>query len=273
MPTRFATNALGTRVELVVDEPETPALRAAGEAAIDEILHWHDRLSRYLPHSYLSHLNRTAAASPVSLDEDLFALFSLCDRVHRDSGGAFDPACVPTGDHIDWSAGVALDKATRTVRFTHPSVRLDLGGVAKGFALDRAAEALREHGVGSALLHAGTSGVVAIGDMSRVIGVRSAQGVERVTIADESLCVSAPRGRIEDGRTHIIEPGSASPAHAADTALVIAGSCAEADAWATALVVLGRRPASMPATVRSGVHDGRRWDTHDIHFSTATEAA
>lgn len=274
MPTLLAANALGTRVELVIDEPETPALRAVGEEALDEIAHWHERLSKYLNHSFLSHLHREAPSRDIALDDDMFALLALCDRVHRDSAGAFDPtAGAPDPGGAGWSSSVSLDHDRRAVRFTRAGVRLDLGGVAKGFALDRAADRLREHRIASALLHAGTSGVVVLGDTPRAIGVRSARGVETVTIANESLCVSAPRGRVEAERTHIVDPITREPARRADTALAIGPTCAEADAWATALVVLGRRPDAAPAHLRTGVHDGQRWTTHDIHFSPASEAA
>lgn len=269
----LATNALGTRVELAIDGPETPALRAVGEEAIDEILHWHERLSLYQAHSYLSHLNREAPSRAVALDDDLFSLLALCDRVHRESAGAFDPTVETNGDAAGWASLVALDDASRSVRFARTGVRLDLGGVAKGFALDRAAGRLRDLGVGSALLHAGTSGVIVIGDSPRTIGVRSARGVEAVSLANESLCVSAPRGRAEGEWSHILDPTDSTSSRGADTALAIGPECAEADAWATALVVLGGRPETAPARVRTGVHDGLGWTTHGIHFSPASEAA
>lgn len=267
----LATNALGTRVELALDAPETPALRAAGEAAIGEILHWHERLSRFLPHSLLSFINREAHARFVPLDDDVFALLDLCERVWRESGGVFDPTV--GGDGAGWGALVALDRERRAVRLSHEGARLDLGGVAKGFALDRAAETLRAHCDCSALLHAGTSGVIAIGDTARRLGVRSATGVDELTIVNEAMCVSAPRGRTERGSGHIIDPSSGWSAHGADTALAVGPSCAEADAWATALVVLARRPERAPAHVRTATHDGRRWAMHGVHLSPVPEAA
>ncbi len=256
-PFLTATNALGTRVELLIDAPESPSLRAIAEAAIDEVHCWHDRLSRFQTDSFLSHINRTAADHPVVLDEDLFELLALCDGVHRESSGAFDPTRAGA-----WGSCVRLDRAARIVRFTRAGIDLDLGGVAKGFALDRAASVLREHGVESALLHAGTSGVIAIGPTPRRIGVRTALGVDFATIRNESLCVSAQRGR-----DHILGAG------ADITSLVIGPSCAECDAWATAIVVNTDAHPANTDSLRHAVHDGTAWSARGIHFVLPSEAA
>jgi thiamine biosynthesis lipoprotein len=262
MPFLAATNALGTRVELVIDAPVSPALRAIADAALDEIHHWHDRLSKHLPHSYLSHINRAACEHPVSLDEDLFELISLADRVCRDSSRAFDPTLAGA-----WRDSISLCATSGTIRFLRPDITLDLGGVAKGFALDRAADILREHAVDSALLHAGTSAVVAIGDVPRRIGVRTSSGVDLVEIANTSLCVSAQRGR-----AHIVTDDLGASLHR--TSLVIGASCAECDAWATAIVANPDALHAAPSTIHAALHDSRAWSTHNNPpFVAPSEAA
>ena len=70
-PLRLAVGAMGTRFELVLLAGRGD-LRAAGEAAIDEIETWHRRLSRFAPDSLVSHINREAARAPVRLDRDPF---------------------------------------------------------------------------------------------------------------------------------------------------------------------------------------------------------
>lgn len=278
---RLAIHAMGTRFEfLLAGEPEAP-LRAIGEAALDEVRHWHDRLSPFQPDSELSFINRTAATRPVPIDADLWALLSLCAQVHDASAGAFDPTVAPLmqrcalhpGDAppdapVGWADCIVLDAPSRSIRFTRPGVYLDLGAVAKGFALDRAADILREHAVATALLHGGTSSIIALGAPGTgpagwSVSVRSDGAPLTLTLRDEALGVSAPRGRtiVVDARTitHIFDPRTAKPVADADTAAIIAPSAAEADAWSTALVVLAHRPASMPAHIRSFVHDARGW--------------
>lgn len=262
MPLLAATSALGTRVELAIDAPESPALRAIADAAIDEIHIWHDRLSARLPRSFLSHINRHAFEKPIQLDEDLWTLLSFCDRICHDSDGAFDPTLVGA-----WRDAVALDADSRTIRLARADLAIDLGGIAKGFALDRAADVLREHGVDSALLHAGTSGVIAFGNTPRRIGVRTSTGIDLIEIADRSLCVSAQRGR-----AHIIADDLDKAA--LRTSLVLGASCAECDAWATALIANPDALAATPARLSAALHDARSWTTHNSPpFVLPSEAA
>ena len=159
---------MGTRFELVI-AAGAGDLRAAGEAAVEEIEEWHRRLSRFAPDSLLSHVNRTAAASAVRLDAETFTLVDEALAVWRASGGAFDPTIAPlmathgfagsaagAGDLVD-AAAVELDAGAWTIRFTRPGVTLDLGGIAKGHALDQAARVLREAGVTAAVAVTGPS--------------------------------------------------------------------------------------------------------------------
>ncbi|HYD02310.1 MAG TPA: FAD:protein FMN transferase, partial [Phycisphaerales bacterium] len=120
-------------------------------------------------------------------------------------------------------------------RFTQP-VALDFGAIGKGWALDRAARVLREHGVTRALLHGGTSSVVTLGGPWRVaLDDRAA-----VDLTDASLGVSAPAGRTigrgADVRGHILDPRTGRSATTLGAA-VSGPSAAVCDAWSTALVV------------------------------------
>jgi thiamine biosynthesis lipoprotein len=301
---RMATHAMGTRFEAILcgDLPGA-GLRAAGEAAIEEIEHWHNRLSAFQPDSLLSHINRHAFNRAVRVDPEVVELLALARRVFEQSGGAFDPAIAPamrglgfhpapafsgqacsaeTTEPRATMAEVLLDPAARAVRFGRAGLALDLGAIAKGFAVQRAAEVLRQAGVRSALVHGGTSSVAAIGcapDGSpwrvRVAGGEVEHGAARggaggacgggpvVELCDRAMSVSAPRGRVivapvsggEEHFTHIVDPRSGRPTAGARTACVIADDAACADAWSTAIVVLGGRPAGCPAGVDVIVED------------------
>jgi len=299
---RLARTAMATRVELVLGGPDERRLRAAGEEALDELEHWAERLSLYRRDGLLGHLHRTAADRPVPVDDDVWSLLETIDAIARASGRAFDPvaaaaakgasgsmppgmdvgAVMPGDSELDerprpnWS-DVELDGEGRTVRFVRADVRLDLGGIAKGFVLDRAADVLRGAGIERALLHGGTSSVVAIGAppgrAAWQVAVRDPTEPDQrqwpvVELRDEALGVSAPHGRVEAGIGHVLDPRRCASVPVGSMAAAIAPSAVTADGWSTALLVLGRRPPACPATVRSFAGPDR--DERFAHRAFAT---
>jgi thiamine biosynthesis lipoprotein len=134
---------------------------------------------------------------------------------------------------------------------------LDLGAIGKGYAIERAADLLREAGVTSALLHGGTSTIYAIGHPPGAeawkVAIENPRAQEpgsppailaAVPLRDEALSVSAPCGKSfqEGGKTfgHVINPHNGEPANAALLAAVILPSATETDALSTALLTLSR---------------------------------
>ena len=169
------------RVELWCEE------RAAGDAAIDAVIdemHRIDRaMSPYKPDSELSRLNREAAFAPIAVSDELFDLVASSIEFSRLSGGAFDITYAAIGDLYDYRRGVRpsdeaiaaahgavgyrhliLDEANRTIRYARKGVRIDLGGFAKGHAVENAAAILARCGIEHAIVTAG-------GD-SRLLGDR-----------------------------------------------------------------------------------------------------
>ena len=241
---RLAFHAMATRFEVVLEGGTERSARAAGEAALEEIAECHKRLSRFDRASFVSHVNRTAHRVPVALDEDLWELFHTAESVRLQSGGAFDVTAGSPGT-------LALHEATRTLRLSEPGTRVDLGGIAKGFALDMAGRALRDAGVERALLHGGTSSVLALGGPWR-IGL--AHGGE-VEIEGRALGVSAQRRADDDhsARGHVYDARSPAAALPERVAAVTAPNATLADAWSTALVVLAPDDVPAEALARSGV--------------------
>ena len=180
MIVRLALHAMATRFELVLpcdDARDEPALRAAGEAALEEIAECEQQLSAFRSDSLVSHVNRVGHERSVVLDQDTFALFEECAQVRRASEGALD-VCLGNALRVHGfresnegelpgrqlgSAGFELDPATWSLRLLDSQAALDLGAVGKGHALELAGRSLREGGVERALLHGGTSSVLALG--------------------------------------------------------------------------------------------------------------
>ncbi|MGQ0627557.1 MAG: FAD:protein FMN transferase [Phycisphaerales bacterium] len=272
----LATQAMATRFEIALFGDRIPHLRAAGEAALDEIRRWHLRLSAFDPASDISRINREAATSPVRCDPELFALLALAQTLCSASEGAFNIALGPAlraagfrdtprdATALEAARDLAapgswvLDPHAHTIRFTRPGVALDLGAIGKGWALDRAADVLREAGVTTGFLHGGNSSALAINSshtnpLAFPITLGRAPGARTLHVTNAALGLSAPSGRTIDARGHILDPRTAlSVSFDGHRAVVVPFAphmphpAACADAWSTAYLVLGRPPRPPP---------------------------
>lgn len=272
---------MATRFEIVLHGENPMALRAAGEEALDEIDRLEAQLSLYQPGSEISHLNRDAHERAVRVTPNLFRLLERARDLTAETNGAFDITIAPlvrcwgfmngTGSMPD-PADIAeargkigmhllgFDPEHFTIRFAQPGVMLDLGAIGKGYAVERAAELLREAGVSSALLHGGTSTAYALGrqpdgrcwKIAVTPPSNSPAGppLTVVELEDESLSVSAGWGRAfrvgEKNYGHIIDPRSGAPAENALLSAVVLPSATESDALSTALLTA---PELMPTLV------------------------
>jgi thiamine biosynthesis lipoprotein len=249
----------------------------AAAAALDEIEQLEDQMTVYRDDSELSRINLLAAATPLPVEERLFHLLQTALRLHRETAGAFDiaagalvkawgffrgPKRVPGPTELAkvlqvvGSRYVTLDPDRKTIAFERPGVELNLGAIGKGYALDRAAELLRQQwGISSAMLHGGLSSVYALGPSTDpwhghrgwLVGIRHPFQPER-RVAQAYLCDmalgtsgSSQQCFAGEGRRfgHILDPRTGWPAAERDCVSVIAPTAAEADALSTALFILG----------------------------------
>lgn len=289
---RLATHAMGTRFELVLDGAREMHLRAAGEAAIDAIEECDRRFSLFRSDSLVRHLERNAARDSVKLDEDTFELFEICRDVHRLSRGAFDITVAPlmrslgfhgdgepleTAQNAVGAEAIELDCEQRTIRLARAGIAIDLGAIGKGHALELAGRILREAGVESALMHGGTSSVVAIGSPRDIPAWRVAiEGGARSPVAelnDAALSVSAQHGRrLANGAGHVLDPRSQRSADSSDVVAVIHSDARVAEAWSTALLVLGEIPdeaRELDVAIGSGPRFAREWRIASVEGARA----
>jgi FAD:protein FMN transferase len=181
--TRREEAIMGTSISVELWSEDEGAGAAAAAAVMAE-MHRIDRaMSPHRPDSELSRINRDAAAQAVPLSDEMARLIERAMHFSHLSGGAFDITYAGVGRLYDYRAGVRpsdaaiaaaqaavgwrhlqLDPRARTLRFGHPGLCIDLGGFAKGHAVDNAAAILCRHGIRHA--------IVAAGGDSRVIGCR-----------------------------------------------------------------------------------------------------
>jgi len=282
----LARNAMATRFEIVLHGAKETSLRAAGEEALDEVARIENQLSLYRPGSEIAQVNSRAAREAVLVSPEVFALLQHVQQLSAETEGGFDITIAPLVRCWGFMGGtgrmpmeadvraalekvgsekVLLDPANRTVRFTHDGVMLDLGAIGKGYAVERAAEILREAGVESALIHGGTSTACAIGappdaDCWKIaisaVGDMKQGFPSTITLRDESLSVSAASGRQFEsgGKTfgHVIDPRTGQPVEAALLALVSLPSATETDALSTALLTLSLEGLEKISSLRPG---------------------
>jgi FAD:protein FMN transferase len=260
-----ARNAMATRFEIVLCGKDSTSLRAAGEEALTEIERLEAQLNLYSSSSEIANINARAAREPVRVEPTLFQLLQHAKRLSQETGGAFDITIAPLMRAWGLMGGkgqvptrteltkarvcvgmdlVELDATNFTVRFTRPGVKLDLGAIGKGYAIDQAAEIIRETGVSRALIHGGTSSVCAIGGPWKVaIDSDKEEPIAIVELTDNALSVSAIWGKsFKVGKKtygHVVDPRTGRPVNRALLAAVILPSATETDALSTALLTLG----------------------------------
>ncbi len=246
----------------------------AGCAALDEVDRLEDKLSVYREESDISRLNRLFGVSAVRTDAELYHLLRWAARLSEATGGAFDaasgalvkawgffrgPRRVPAESErtaalaASGSAHLTFDDATQAVVSDRPGLELNLGGIGKGYAIDRAFHLLRTgYRVPAALMQGGQSSIKAIGTppgeprgWTVAIGdpLRLGRTLARVRLGDRALGTSGADHQffVESGRRygHILDPRTGWPASGLFSASAIAPTATEADALSTAFFVMG----------------------------------
>jgi len=263
---RRAQALLGTFVEIDVTDANQRDAERAVEAAFSVVAEVHRLMSFHEASSDVSRLNRAASNGALVVHPWTCAVLEMAVEMNRHSAGAFDIGVAPAlqrtgqlpGGSKAWPSAASMPTveaiellADNHVRFLHPSVLIDLGGIAKGFAVDRAIEVLRARGVRSAMVNAGGD-LAAFGPEARVIHIRDPRSPSRlmcqIEVSNRALASSArrfdPFRSADTVDTAVIEPKTQMPARAAHGATVCAPSCMVADALTKVVMVAGKRAAA-----------------------------
>ena len=257
---------MGTVVEIMAGGLQDHKLEAAVDAAFEEMARLDRLLSRYRQDSDVAHLSQSDAGSKVAAETAEVLALGL--DVARRSGGAFDltlgglKSLWPFDDEVPRVPDQRAIAATlvgigptalvldgRQVHKRTPHLQVDLGGIAKGYAVDRAIAILKQHGIPSAAINAGGDMYLLGQRHSRAwrIGIQHPRQtetvLETVQVHDQAVVTSGDYERFfeQDGIRyhHIFDPLSGFPARACQSVTIIADSVALGDALATAVFVLG----------------------------------
>ena len=260
---RFAHQAMATTFEAVIQHEDRSYAQQAARAVFDEVDRIEGHLSRFLETSDVTRINHLPADQPVQLSLDTFECLRVSAEMSVETGGAFDVTVgllvdcwldkekkmprTPAPEELEFALAhtgmhlILFDEPTHAVALTNSPVRVDLGAVGKGYAVDRMAEMLREWSIDRALIHGGFSSVLALDAPQGMAGwpvTLSHPKDRRHTLARVLLQgVSVGGSGVEQGQ-HIIDPRTGEPAESKIAAWAIAPDAARADAISTAFMVM-----------------------------------
>jgi thiamine biosynthesis lipoprotein len=270
---RVTDGIMGTRitVELWSEDP------AKGEQAIDAVLDSmrfvDETMSTYKPTSEVSQVNAKAADGPMPITKELFDLLTTAKEYSVLTDGAFDITYASVGylydfrEHVRPTQGqidkalpavnyrhVLLDPQHQTVQFSQKGVRIDLGGIAKGYSVDRGINVLKSLGITRAYVSAGGDSRI-IGDRFGkpwVVGIRDptkGEGsvISRIPLVDAAISTSGDYERyFEEGGVryhHIIDPHTGRSASKVRSATIIGPYATRTDGLSKTAFVLGPEKA------------------------------
>jgi thiamine biosynthesis lipoprotein len=231
-----------TRVEVVAVGLDECAGRGLAQSVETEVKRLERCFNRFDNRSPLAVMNARAAAEDVAVDDDMFMALELCEAFRRGTAGYFN---IATNTTVGGQVSYSLNADNHTVRYTSSGISLDMGGFAKGFALERVRRMVVEAGAESALINFGNSSVAAIShhpygewwgvgvEHTRVQGVMA----HDVHLCDNAMSVS---GRTPRGEYHIVNPRTGGTVAGEELILVEGRSALVAEVLSTALYAAPR---------------------------------
>ncbi len=259
---------MGTRIGVEVWHRDEQEAERAIDAVLAEFHRLDQALSPYIESSELYRVNRDAATAPVNISREFFDLLQTSLEYSQLTAGAFDITFASIGYQYDYRKGikpseqaiadalplinyrlVTLDPQTLTVHFERPGMRIDLGGIAKGYAVDRGIGILQHHGIEHALISAGGDSRLLGDHRGRPwhIGIqapRKKQGLAAVLpLSETAISTSGDYERYfeKDGVRyhHIISPKTGRSAGELRSVTILGPNATRTDALSTSVFVLG----------------------------------
>lgn len=272
----FSGQAMGTVIQITFWHDDEASASAAAGAVFEEMKRLDRVMTTWIPESEVSQVNAAAGVSAVKVSDETFEVIARGTEMAQKSNGLFDltvgsykglwkfdedmdgtlpaPAEVAARKKLVNWRDVVLDKKARTVKLRRKGMSITLGGIAKGYAVDKCVALLREKGFSDFILQAG-------GDMyvsgkkdtaPWVVGIRDPRGARDAMFAvapveDHSFSTSGDyeRGFVKDDVRyhHILDPRTAFPATASRSVTVLAKDAFTADAWSKVLFIMGWKRA------------------------------
>jgi thiamine biosynthesis lipoprotein len=260
---------MGTWFELFLAPADPSRSHSITTAVFEEIDRIERLLSRFDPTSEVTRINRSPRGQKIHIDWEMHRILLQCRKGWKRTEGFFCPLVDAAGSSGGIGAGfdsVEIEEQVPAVTLLREGMGFDFGAYGKGYALDQARCLLLEYGVRSALMHAGTSSVMAMGQgpegnpwtVALRHPTREGDIVETLPLADVSLSCSSPLhpGQKESDLT---DPRSGKALRGSDVCAVIAESGAWAEIFSTGLLAMGRNRATQWSKDRPECLEGVAW--------------
>lgn len=260
---RFEHDAMGSSFGLTLCGEDEDYARQVAQACFEEVDRLEREMSRYVEQSDVSRINALSPGETVRVSPATFDCLALAREIHRDTAGAFD---VTVSELVDaWRTGepcqkevqrilshvgmelLELDAENLAVGVRKEGVTVDLGGIGKGYAVDRAAALLEDWSVTSGLAHAGESSVLSVGPppgrASWPIALRDPRDQDESLVELELRRSAVSGSGIQLQGPHIIDPRTGYPIEDRIGAWATAPTAARSDALSTAFMIMTERQA------------------------------
>jgi thiamine biosynthesis lipoprotein len=235
---RFSHEAMATTFEVFIVHKDALYAEQAAFAAFEELDRIENNLSCFIPNSDISRINSFGKAGPLLVGLSVLECLKISLKMRKQTKGAFDV----TFDSLRKSRNMLkLSEADHTVELKAEGVKIDLGAIGKGFALDKMAELLRQWSIDTALISAGGSTIVPIGTPADMKGwpvaISGPQGSEGIKLKIQLARFALGASGIQKG-PHIIDPRTGKSPTGKIAAWATAKTGAVADALSTAFMVM-----------------------------------
>ena len=259
---------MGTQAKVEFEHEDPIKGEALVKAVVAEMERVNQAMSPYIETSELSIMNREAKINPFKISDELFQLLKRSNEVSQLTNGAFDVTFSSLAFLYDYRAGnkpteeeikrlksainyqkVILDETKKTVFYQDNRIKIDLGGIGKGHAVDKCIELLQRAGVNNGFVNAGGDSRIIGKKADRLwyIGIRHPRDdnklIANLPLEDIALSTSGDYERFfeKDGVRyhHIIDPKTGDSARAIQSATILADDSTTADALSTSIFILG----------------------------------
>jgi thiamine biosynthesis lipoprotein len=235
---RFQHNAMATTFEVFVVHKNALYAEQAAWAAFGEIDHIENNLSRFIENSDVSRINSLVPRNPLQIGLDAFECLQISIEMSEQTNGAFD---ITFGSSHRGSNLLKVNESDHTIELETDGIKIDLGAIGKGYAVDRIGKVLRDWSINTTLISGGQSSILPIGTPAGLPGwpvtlsdpSDYSKVLVKMYLADESLGASGLRKG-----EHIVNPRTGKPAKGKLGAWATAKTAAMADALSTAFMVM-----------------------------------